>query len=63
MKHGESDIKDYEYYKDEMNRGPVPVIESQGAMEENIMLGRMITWLPRQIIKLFKKSKKDKGES
>lgn len=46
-------MKDYEYYKDEMSRGTVPVIEGQKGMEENLLLGRILTWLPRKIIGLL----------
>ena len=52
---GRQVMKDYEYYKEEMNKGTVPVIEGQTAMDEKILLGRILTWLPRKIISLFKK--------
>lgn len=55
-------MEDYEYYQKEMKKGPVPIIQGQGAMEENLLLGRILTWLPRKIISLFKK-KKDNTES
>ena len=47
-------MRDYEYYKDEMDNGIIPFIEGQAGMEENLLLGRIITWLPRKIIGLFK---------
>lgn len=50
-------MKDYEYYMDEMNKGTVPVILGQEANEENILLGRIITWLPKKIISMFIKRK------
>lgn len=48
----------YNYYKDEMNKGTVPSIMGIGAVEEKVLLGKILTWLPRKIIALF--SKKDK---
>ena len=51
--------KDYEYYRDDMNNGVLPVIKSQSAMEENLLLGRILTWLPRKIIGLFVKKKRE----
>lgn len=43
-----------------MNQGPVPVIAGQKGMEENLLLGRIITWLPRKIYELiFKKKTRD----
>lgn len=52
----EDDImEDYEYYQKEMKKGTVSIIQGQGAMEENLLLGRILTWLPRKIISLFKK--------
>ena len=50
-------MKDYEYYRNEMNNGIPAVIKGQKGMEENLMLGRIITWLPRKIIGLFFKKK------
>lgn len=51
-------MRDYEYYKDEMDNGIIPFIEGQAGMEENLLLGRIITWLPRKIIGLFKGTKR-----
>ena len=52
-------MKDYEYYKEEMNNGVIPVIEGTKGMEENLLLGRILTWLPRKIfgilLDIFKK--------
>ena len=55
-------MKDYEYYKDEMKRDPIQIIEGQGAMDENILLGKMLTWLPRKIFGAIFKRKKDNTE-
>lgn len=44
-------MEDYEYYKDEMQKGTIPVITGQKGMEENLLLGRMLTWLPRMLFK------------
>lgn len=52
-------MEDYEYYQKEMKKGTVPIIQGQGAMEENLLLGRILTWLPRKIISLFKKKGKE----
>ena len=51
------DNKYYDYYKDEMNKGTVPSIMGNSAVEEKVLLGRAITWLPRKIISLFTSQK------
>lgn len=51
-------MKDYEYYREEMNNGAPTVIKGQNGLEENLLLGKIITWLPKKIIGLFTKKKK-----
>ena len=48
-------MKDYEYYWDEANKDVVPIILGQEAYEENLLLGRILTWLPRKIFEFFKR--------
>ena len=48
-------MKDYEYYWDEANKDVVPIILGQEAHEENLLLGRILTWLPRKIFEFFKR--------
>ena len=48
-------MKDYEYYWKEMDKGVVPIILGQKAHEENLLLGRILTWLPRKIFSSVKK--------
>lgn len=52
---GGFDMKDYEYYYDEMNKGTIANIESSSAMEEKLIIGRILLWLPRKIWKLITK--------
>lgn len=48
-------MKDYEYYWEDANKDVVPIILGQEAHEENLLLGRMLTWLPRKIFTLIVK--------
>lgn len=51
-------MKDYEYYWDEMNKDVRPIILGHKAHEENLLLGRILTWLPRKIFCFLKKALK-----
>lgn len=48
-------MKDYEYYRDEMDKGVVPFIEGQAGVDDKVYLGKVLTWLPRKIINAIKR--------
>lgn len=50
-------MNDYEYYKDEMNKGTVPVIKGTSAHSDFLYLGKLLAWLPKKIFRLFRKKK------
>lgn len=53
MKNMLKDNEYYNYYKEDMNKGTVPSIMGSSAVEEKVLLGKILTWLPRKIISLF----------